>query len=648
MVAKVGIVERLGEQAVLLPALIEQALAANDRLKIRLTILQEAAAQATEPGRSPSSLARELRDVGLSEAAFGTMISGTRPIDAGMFVAPGAAELAAGLASDLQTMLAPVTAADAERAALLSKRVNTALADLPNFADDHVAQAEVARLGSARRQDGDTLHLLVMDLHREINRVAAAASVEDIFGARVHGLTDADRERVKAFMCGLNRTAALVFGHPGLGTTAGRVGARLTIQNDIGTTDAHVLVVHVEGRTATLTYSDVHRVRAKFFMDLFAGEAVDWGRLAEEQDRNLARGEAFYLLHGVYAAKDEADLDRYLGFLGSRLVFLIDWNKARKALQAFVPKGRAIEILTAAARADDGHRAFLELGGAELVFEAVRRVGVGHIAYGVPLHKALGEAECASFLRHVLHVAREGLQAGRSDRLIRDEIQTDLSDRFDTAESALLANVLRHLGLTRTLAGMIESAFDPEGLASLAERQALAKRAKLIEAKGDRLTLAAREIATRVRDADALLPLIDQAENALDQLDETAFLLSLAPQNAAADALSQPLSALAGVATEGVAHLVRAVEAAALIPDGKRVDVAFALQSLDAALEAERVADAAERAAITAILLATPTQGDARALVLGMEVARALEETTDRIAHAAMSLRDHIIRGLSA
>ncbi len=68
MVAKVEIVEKLGERAVLLPALIEEALAANDRLKIRLTMLQEAAAQASEPGRSAPSMERERRSVGLDES----------------------------------------------------------------------------------------------------------------------------------------------------------------------------------------------------------------------------------------------------------------------------------------------------------------------------------------------------------------------------------------------------------------------------------------------------------------------------------------------------------------------------------------------------------------------------------------------------
>jgi hypothetical protein len=51
---------------------------------------------------------------------------------------------------------------------------------------------------------------------------------------------------MKAFMRGLHHTAALAFGHSGLGTTAVHAGDTLIIQNDIGTTDAHVLVVHVK------------------------------------------------------------------------------------------------------------------------------------------------------------------------------------------------------------------------------------------------------------------------------------------------------------------------------------------------------------------------------------------------------------------
>jgi hypothetical protein len=658
MVSKVAIVEELGERTVLLPSLIEAALAANDRLKVRLTILQEASAQAAQPERASLSLEQERRAAGLADPVFDATISGARSVDARFFIAPGAEHLAKGLADDLAAMFAPLDVAEPEAAAPLKARLDSALQTMPDFRGDRVGHAQVAGIAAARRGGADSLHLLLMDLHKAINRLAAATAVELVEGAHTAGLDEAGRLRVKAFMSGLNRTSGLAFGHPGLATTAGRIGRKLTIQNDIGTTDAHVLVVHVEGLTATAIYTDVHRARAKFFISLFDDESVAWSSLAENQKGNLAEGEIFYLLTGVYAARDDADLDRFLSFFGSRVVFLIDWNKARKALQTFVSKGKAIDLLADAAKGDEGHRAFLELGGADLVFDVVRRAAAGRIAYGVRLDRALGEGECLAFLRNVLHVACEGLKDGRSARLIRDEIQADLSERLDTAESELLSVVLRHLGLTRMLAGMIEMVFLPNGLASLAERRSLCERAKQIEKKGDQLTVAAREIFARVQNADDLLLLVDQVENATDCFDEAAFLLSLAPDDEGGDAMSAPLAALAGAGRECVGQLVRAIEAALQIPDGKRVDAAFALQCVDAVIAAERSADIAERAAIGAMIgpsagepdaLASPQRpADARSLVLGLEIAHALEEATDRLAHAAMSLRDRVLQELSA
>ena len=121
MVAKVGIVERLGERAVLLPALIEEGLAANDRLKIRLTMMQEAAAQVSEPGRQAPSMERERRSVGLKEPMFNATISGARRIDAETFLAPGAEALSAGIASDLKAMMGPIEVAEPEIAASLRR-----------------------------------------------------------------------------------------------------------------------------------------------------------------------------------------------------------------------------------------------------------------------------------------------------------------------------------------------------------------------------------------------------------------------------------------------------------------------------------------------------------------------------------------------
>jgi hypothetical protein len=73
-------------------------------------------------------------------------------------------------------------------------------------------------------------------------------------------------------MAGLNRTSPLKFNHPGLATTAAREGNKLAIQNDIGETDAHVIVIHVEGMTVNITCSDVHLERLQFMRNMLSPE----------------------------------------------------------------------------------------------------------------------------------------------------------------------------------------------------------------------------------------------------------------------------------------------------------------------------------------------------------------------------------------
>jgi hypothetical protein len=57
--------------------------------------------------------------------------------------------------------------------------------------------------------------------------------------------------------------------YPGLDTVVMRSMGRLVIQNDIGTTDALVVVIAVERNSVTVTYTDMHLPRAKFFIGLF-------------------------------------------------------------------------------------------------------------------------------------------------------------------------------------------------------------------------------------------------------------------------------------------------------------------------------------------------------------------------------------------
>ena len=221
-------------------------------------------------------------------------------------------------------------------------------------------------------------------------------------------------------MSGLHRTAPLKFDHPGLGTTATRVGGRLLMQNDIGMTEAHVLVVAVDGLVATVTYADVHLARQDFFVHMLDRFGVDWSQV-DRRDGGVGLG-AHHLVTGRFDAPDRDALVAYLAHLGSRLVFLIDWNRARKRLVPLVGKKAAVALLAFAADVECGHRAFLELGGERLIFAAVEQAMKVPPPYGTPLRDVLGAEATVGFLRFALRATAAGLLEGKSHRLIRDEV----------------------------------------------------------------------------------------------------------------------------------------------------------------------------------------------------------------------------------
>ena len=471
------------------------------------------------------------------------------------------------------------------------------------------------------------------------------SAVETVAGAPVHGLKAEDKPRIEAFMRGLDRTRHLAFGHPGLGTSAARSGAILIIQNDIGATDAHVVVVHVEGLTITVTYTDVHRARAKFFMDLLANQHVEWTEPVEEAAASLGTTGQFLLIKGRRQVESVAGVDSFLEFFGSRLVFMIDWNKCRKALRNFISDEASKDVLRWAAAQAHGHRALLELGGAEPIYEAVRRLDPVRVPYGVRLDSVLGTAKTVDFLKRTLRIASEGLLDGRSAHLLKDEIQALLASEFETLESAFFTVVVRHLGESRMMAGLIENAFPGGGLATWPDRKALAAQSGRLEHKADQLTREARELASRLVDPRHAGGIIEAAEDANDALEEASFLLSLVPENGIVNPLNKLLSGLAEIAKSGTGHLIRAVEASSHLGEGRQADVTDALQSIDAVNDAEKKADNALRQTMAAFVAAT---SEARSLFLGIEIARAIETCTDHLSRSALALRDRILNGLKA
>ena len=245
-----------------------------------------AATHADQPDQPPASLKRERIGCGIDEPSLDAFTAAA--VRQGpAYHMPGADKLLARIAQDLSTMAAPVLQAGI---AGFDTRLHAALAAMPQAAGDTLDAAVLAAMGSATPPAGvDSLHRLVMDLHKQLNALQAGLAEETIDGAAAYGLAEADRPRVAAFMAGLNRTARLKFDHPGLGTTATRCGDKLVLQNDIGTTDAHVVVIHVEGLTIRVTYTDVHE-RTAALLPGHAGEQIaGLGDHAARPDRRRHR-----------------------------------------------------------------------------------------------------------------------------------------------------------------------------------------------------------------------------------------------------------------------------------------------------------------------------------------------------------------------
>jgi uncharacterized protein Yka (UPF0111/DUF47 family) len=640
---KSHIVETLGEPSLLLPRYLDDALAANARAKYLFALLQAARAHAERPVQPPTDLRGERVAAQIDDTILDGVVAGSQRIEPGLYVVPQGGRIHAHLFTALADMIRPLAVAGGGGSASTLRARLTALAgSLPAPEGDRVSAEYLAGVTAARPGRRDSLHLLVMDLHKALNRLRAEIAVGNIDGAAVYGLGPGDESLVAAFMRGLHSTAPLKFEHPGLGTTATRRGRALVIENDIGTTDAHVLIIEAEGLMTTLHHTDIHRKRLRFFQRLCQAFDVRWEDTLTRRDEGLAEGGEFYCCTGRHLARDAQEQERHLAFLGSRIVFLIDWNRARKRLGHFVGTKEAIDILRWAANNNVGHRGFLHAGGEALIFAAIEQAGRGSIRYGQRLDEVLGTEATCEFLRFVLRAAAESILANRSLRLIRDEVKAELLKLFQSAELTALALACDHAALMVDIAALVR-----DGLLRLAggagtDAEADARRAKTWESRADELLIRLRELGHATPGAIAYRGITEQADDGADSLEEAAFLLGLAAGVELPPQVAESLQRLAAAGLMSAQEYVKTVECAAWIQRGAtREDVSDFLEAVDRIVALEHETDALERE-VRAGLLRTGG-ADGRSLRLYGDLAGRIEESADALRSAALDLRDHVL-----
>ena len=342
-VQKREVLEELGESTLLLPALVASGWRPTiERSTSSLSFRRPRARRLSVDATSVDARGASRRRCHRRRSRFGgraVQADGTELVHV-----PNAGLIHARLIDAIDDMLRPLDAARLEDAPDHA-RLRALATEGPDATSEVVLGTYVDRMTSADRQSGDSLHLLVMDAHRALNRLQAQVAPSSIAGASAYGLTLDDEGLVRAFMAGLHETAPLKFDHPGLTASATRVRERLLIENDLGTTNAHVVVLAVEELAATVTYTDVHPRRLAFFQSMLDRFPVAWS----DAERRLTMLGEHHVAIGRYDAPDRAALEQYLQYVGSRLVFVLDWNRARKRLTPIVGRNDALRLLRWAA-----------------------------------------------------------------------------------------------------------------------------------------------------------------------------------------------------------------------------------------------------------------------------------------------------------
>jgi hypothetical protein len=640
--AKVAIIEKIGESGVLLPELINRGLAASDRLKYFLQLLQAAYTHALAPTEPLPNLRIQREASGLDDVQLDRVIEGSVDRGSGTVYVPGSCAIVATMFEESRRMLQPLLVAGAARSDLRTRteiyqrRLDDLFAHAPVCADDLLTKSTIKTLTKLSENGHDTMHQLVIDLHWELNRVQASVTMETVDGARVYSLLEGERALVRAFMKGINETASLKFDRPGLATTAAHEGDRLTIQNDLGLTKAHVILVHVAELSVTLTYADMHRPRWQFLQELLQPYAVQW------TPPEMPAGEDYEIAVGHYTAGTPEQLERFLRFLGSRLVFLIEWNRARKRLTQLVSKTDALALLKWAAENNVGHMGFLKAGDTQLIETAVERAFSHEMRPVARLDKWLGADAARSFLMSVLRTTSSGMSAGHSLSLIEDEIEADLLRYLQTSDRQMLADAADHASMISALDDHVRrtltrlKAGDGHDEASRTAELALTWTVK-----ADQIVRHAGRWLHASNNDQQLRVLLGEADSAVAALEETAFLLTLVPP--ATDA--KMLSLLAGLA-----HLVGGAvrqymdcleESRDLSTVSVRSDVESFLVTVDRLVDLGRQAHTAKRT-LTEKLLRGP--GDFHELFVVASLAHEFERAATALSRCGPIVRDYVLK----
>ena len=152
MPTKVTIIERIGEQKLILPILVTRALAAHARLTYYLMLVQTAYARAIAPDEQAPSLRVEREASGVTDSSFDRIVAGSSMIGSNTLHMPQAESIVEQLFDELRLMLPPLEIASLTRPEvharfdIYQRRFNDLVAHMPVCHEDQLTVGAIAVL----------------------------------------------------------------------------------------------------------------------------------------------------------------------------------------------------------------------------------------------------------------------------------------------------------------------------------------------------------------------------------------------------------------------------------------------------------------------------------------------------------------------
>lgn len=305
-----------------------------------------------------------------------------------------------------------------------------------------------------------------------------------------------------------------------------------------------------------------------------------------------------------------------------------------------MPNETAIRILRWGADHEVGHRGFLSLGGERLVNDALEQAVETPLRYGEPLHEMIGKDVAQDYLCYVLQTAANGLLKGQSVALIRDQARAELFNHFRSAEQRLLAHAGRHASIIVQLAGGLRAALRQSTSCEEALTRNAAK-AKQAESRADDIVEETRLTVRRIPGTEVFRRILEVADDAVDDLEDSAFLAGLLSCHATPLDLPAPPLGLADLLVDGARAFQLAIDSAQYVHrGGERENMQKFLEAVDHLATIEHQTDERERE-VTAALVGSDV--DCRHLHLLSGIATHFESAADALLRASLILRDHVL-----